>query len=272
MTPATLATLARPKASPTGLYPTQHRRKPERWRKLTHSVLGYLYPPACMSCDTLLPLASPSAKVFLCGSCAVDFPHRPIITAEGHMFAYDYTGHMQHAIYKLKYGKQAHVARGLAIAMANSICASEQGRNLLATADMFVPVPIHPKRHRSRGFNQAELLARYFCHELNCIQLNPALHPHIRGPKNALIRVKNTKPMAELTPALRKHALGGAFAHNKKVNIVNKVVVLVDDIYTTGATLDACAQVLLANHAKRVHYLSLAVVAQKPAKPSNIVT
>ena len=261
MMPTTLATPARSR-----VYPTEY------WRKFADNLLGYLYPPACMSCETLLPLASPSAKVFLCESCAVHFPTQPIITAEGHMFAYAYTGHMQQAIYKLKYGKQAHIARGLGIAMAHSICTSEQGRNLLVTADMFVPVPIHPKRHSSRGFNQAELLARYFCHELHCIQLNPSLHAHIRRPKNALLRVKNTKPMAELTPALRKSALGGAFAHNEKVNIVNQTIVLVDDIYTTGATLDACAQVLLANHAKAVYYLSLAVVAQKPAKASNIVT
>lgn len=235
---------------------------PVTWlASLWNSCLDLIYPPACMGCDTLLPLAStvhppavmadgrilPSAKVFLCPNCVDDFAPAARFSPEGHGFAYPYKGLVQQSIYKLKYGKQAHVAQGLGICMAESI-----GRDFFGDTDMIVPVPIHPKRHRTRGFNQAERLALYLCHHLQL--------PAVPKPTNALQRVKNTRPMAELSPSLRKHALHDAFCLNKKVDIVNLNVVLVDDIYTTGATLDACAQLMLVNGAKKVRYATLAKV------------
>lgn len=111
--------------------------------------------------------------------------------------------------------------------------------------DQIVPVPLHAKRHRSRGFNQAELLAgvvgRY--HE---IPVRPAL-----------VRVKNTLPQFDLPRDKRAENIKGAFRVPDPNMVNNKRVLLLDDIYTTGATISECVKTLRNAGANRVEVLTL---------------
>lgn len=124
-----------------------------------------------------------------------------------------------------------------------------RGQPLLIDADVAVPVPLHPSRRRERGFNQAEDLAR-----------------HVGLPMVvALRRVRRTASQADL-PAARRHGnVRGAFAlRRKSQSISGKIVVLIDDVSTTGATLDACAMALKEAGVREVRGLTAARVVTRP--------
>ena len=103
-----------------------------------------------------------------------------------------------------------------------------------------VPVPLHRKREFSRGFNQSELIARYMSERLN-----------IPGGL-ALKRVKNTPSQVTLSGNLRRINLTGAFVCEDAELVQNKTVLLIDDVSTTGTTLNECAKILRENGAKQV--------------------
>lgn len=114
-------------------------------------------------------------------------------------------------------------------------------------ADFFVPVPVHPKRKRVRGFNQAELIAK---------RLGERLEIPVRT--DVLKRIKNTLPQKELGSAARLNNLLKAFTVKNTDKLAGKTVILVDDIYTTGSTAEACTRVLLSGGARRVYLLNMA--------------
>lgn len=114
-------------------------------------------------------------------------------------------------------------------------------------ADGLVPVPVHPSRKRERGFNQAELLARRI--EAN---LNIPVFPEL------LVRNKKTMPQKELNPTERLKNLEEAFLPGKQVQGL-KNVILIDDIYTTGSTVEACTRVLKKSGIEKVYFLTICI-------------
>ena len=115
------------------------------------------------------------------------------------------------------------------------------------TGDLVVPVPLHRTRHRERGFNQAELIARVVARRLR-LPFKPVL----------LTRTKARPDKHILTNEERWRIVRGAFATRPGSQVDNKRVLLVDDVMTTGATLDACAAALLEAGAKSVVGLTVA--------------
>jgi ComF family protein len=122
--------------------------------------------------------------------------------------------------------------------------------NFPESADFVVPVPLHWRRRFQRGFNQSALIARGL--NLGNAKFN-----------TDLVRVRYTQQQAELTVAARRRNVEGAFAVRKGHNFQGKNVCLVDDIKTTGATLNECAKVLKGAGAKKVFAFVLAVAGQK---------
>jgi ComF family protein len=126
------------------------------------------------------------------------------------------------------------------------------GRDLLADADVLVPVPLHPLRLLRRRFNQSSMLA---------LRLG-----RIQGIKvcQGLQRVRRTRQQVGLNSAERRNNVADAFRLSRagQQAISGRHVVLVDDIITTGATVDACAQVLRAGGAMRVDVLAIARVVE----------
>jgi len=126
---------------------------------------------------------------------------------------------------------------------------SDAGAALLQDADCVVPVPLHPWRHFSRGFNQAADLAA-------------TLGPPV---VIALWRQRFTRPQTGLPAAARRRNVQDAFGlspllmrHSVETHLRDRIVVLVDDVKTTGATLDACARVLKRAGAREVRALTAA--------------
>jgi ComF family protein len=112
---------------------------------------------------------------------------------------------------------------------------------------VIIPVPVHPLKKRQRGFNQAELVAK----ELGKLLQTPVITDY-------LVRKEKTIPQKELTRQQRKANLREAFAARKK-GVSYSRVLLIDDIYTTGATMDALSEILKENQSKNVFFLTICV-------------
>jgi ComF family protein len=154
----------------------------------------------------------------------------------------EYAGPLRAIVHALKYDGRRSLARPLASLLA------QHGAGVLSGADAAVPVPLHRSRRRARGFNQAAEIARYL----------PV------PTANVLKRVRATVSQTDL-PASQRHAnVRQAFALRRRADVTGLVVVLVDDVSTTGATLESCARVLREAGARDVRALTAARVVSRP--------
>ena len=192
-------------------------------------------PPLCSRCADPLPSwRSISVPLSLCPRCR----RRPSpISCARAIGMYD--GSLRAVIHALKYQGRRSLARPLAIMMR------ARGADVIADADFVVPVPLHPSRRRARGFNQAADLARH---------LGTPVLPALR-------RVRATATQTGL-PAARRHGnVRAAFALTRAgQRVAGRRVVLIDDVSTTGATLDACARALKEAGVREVRALTAARV------------
>lgn len=146
------------------------------------------------------------------------------------------------SIYRMKYGKRQEYAE---------FFGEEMGRYLQnfigqVNPDGIIPVPLHRKRHNKRGYNQALLLAK-------------ALGAYLKIPvyDKLLLRTKNTLPLKLQNPAERQNNLKKAFIMARN-DVKLKTILLVDDIYTTGSTIDEVTRVLHQSGVEKVYFVTLA--------------
>jgi ComF family protein len=238
---------------------------------LYDSVLALLYPQACAVCGESVEsrhdgvvCAACWAKTplfvetdALCWKCGA--PGRASVAADKRqtvrcgqcdddMFTSaracgSYEGGLRASVLALK--REPHVARRLAGVMLQA-----QKRTPSDRADLIIPVPLHGRRERERGFNQAALLAR----ELASATKLPL-------DEHSLVRCSQTeRHRAGMDARARRESVAGAFAVRHPKLIAGRRVLLVDDVFTTGATVSACAAVLKAAGAKDVCVLTIARV------------
>jgi len=157
----------------------------------------------------------------------------------------EYEGTLREIIHALKYSGRHSLARPIAEQMR------QRGSELLDEADCVVPVPLHWRREYQRGFNQAREIAR-----------------HLGLPVvDALVRRRATRAQVELAADRRRANVEGAFGLRRRPfrpsDVTGYRVALVDDVSTTGATLEACARVLKAGGASQVYALTAARVVTR---------
>ncbi len=231
-------------------------------------ALDLLYPPICIACRA--PVAEPGSVCVQCWR-TIRFIERPYCERLGTPFSHDLgpgvlspeaiadppayarsravalydDGPVARMVHGLKYSDKTYVARPMGQWMARA------GAELLAEADLLVPIPLHRRRLFSRRFNQAAMLA----HEI-------ARHASVSVNATALRRVKATTPQVGLTRAQRAANVQAAFrVEPDRLNeIAGQRIVLIDDVLTSGATTDAAARTLLRAKAARVEVLVFARV------------
>lgn len=206
---------------------------PRCWR----SILP-LTPPLCDACGDPLPtwrrISVPLARCPRCRRTARAVDRARAIG--------EYDGALRSIVHALKYEGRRSLAKPLAARMR------ERAADLVAAADAAVPVPLHRSRLRERGFNQAADLARH---------IGLAVVPALR-------RTRATPTQTSLPAAQRHRNVRDAFVPTRRIGALEgRTVLLVDDVSTTGATLEACARVLKDAGVREV----LAVTAARVVKP-----
>jgi ComF family protein len=237
-------------------------------RQLLRAALDLLYPSACYGCGT--PTAIPDfcttcravihmPTVPLCVICGAPFrtaagtdhpcgrclTHRPHFRQARACAIYDGTDAVVHplksALHRYKYVREVGLARPLGALLA------ERCPFAAETYDVIMPVPLHLARLRWRGFNQSQHLAHTLARRAG-VPVDPL----------SLQRIRATHPQVRLAESERHRNVARAFSVLRPDRVRRRRILLVDDVYTTGATVDECSRVLLRAGARQVDVLVLA--------------
>jgi len=202
-------------------------------------ALRFLAPPWCATCQT--PFEHDYGISEQCADCLAEPPRHAGVFA-----AVAYGDVARTVALRLKYGGR--------IAFAETV-GRQMARLMPADADLIVPVPLHRWRLWSRGFNQAALIATSL-----------ARSSGVPADPLALRRTRATPMLRGLGVNARARAVKDAFAVSRRERVAGRALVLVDDIYTSGATTDACTATLLAAGARSVAILCWARVLDSDGK------
>jgi ComF family protein len=195
-----------------------------------------ILPPLCPSCG--LPYQNyPVDTGYLCGNCLLGTP--PYAGARA--FGY-YAEELSRLIQGMKFHGRTNLIEPLAALLTDSFFMTWEKEEF----DFLTPIPLHRKRKRERGYNQSELLARALARYI-AVPFNPALQ-----------RIRTTLPQVGLTDAQRRENVRKAFQLVNPTQIINKRILLIDDVMTTGATVSSAAQTLLDGGALRISVLTIA--------------
>mgnify|MGYP001005244782 CR=1 FL=1 len=196
-------------------------------------------PPYCRLCGTLLPA---TAAPGLCGDCRQERRYYDAARSVG-----VHCGPLRRAILQYKFNNRRALAGPLAELLATRLREEPTFPSPLPVSrlDCLVPIPLHVSRRRWRGFDQALQL---------CQRLSPLLGLPLEA--RALVRVRATRPQVQLSPRERHQNMRGAFAVQGD-RLRGRRVLLVDDVYTTGATANCAAQACRLGGAAEVYVLTL---------------
>jgi ComF family protein len=207
-------------------------------------VLNILFPPACSVCGKI-------DKNWLCPkcktrverlekSCIVDIEKKKY---EKLLYIFKYESLIRKLILRYKFSNKAYLNHFF----ANVISQNEKNCKLLKQYDLIIPVPMHKKKMKKRGYNQTELVANELEKNLN-----------IPARNDILSKVINTTTQSKLGGKARQSNIQHAFFIKNDIEVEDKKIILLDDIYTTGATSEECSRVLKEAGAREVLVLVLA--------------
>ena len=226
-------------------------------QQVTRAALNLLFPPRCAGCNkpgpefcskcaqSLTPTGSvicticgePLTRPGLCVHCrTTQRAFRQVRSA------FRFEGPLRQAVHALKYEKRRSIAAPLAEYMGRQLAGPERAGMVLC------PVPLHPSRQKERGFNQSAELARHLGAQwgIECL------------PEHVFQRIRATQSQVELDQAGRLANVQGAFGVSEPSQVQGRGIILVDDVCTTGSTLDACAIALLSAGAAVIDGVTLA--------------
>lgn len=220
-------------------------------------LFDMFFPPACLNCRKLLEIRD----AYLCFSCLSELPlthfsvqagneleasfkgRIPVIAATSLLF-FEKKGMVQKLMHELKYHNKPEIGSFLGKWLGEEMVASKRFEMI----DFVVPVPLHPNRERERGYNQVHFFAKY---------LAQALHAELK--LHLLEKIRNSETQTAKNRQKRFMSKEKDFILNKTDLIRNKHILLVDDTITSGATMQACADLFLSVPGVKLSLASMAI-------------
>lgn len=218
---------------------------------LVHPVFDFFYPPICHLCDASLN----EKENLICKSCWSNIPYNQIslksnqissISGEKFFSEFHWCFTVQDEVLEIIHLFKYRGYRKLRNQLSSYLIRKTEKILSIKNIDLLVPVPLHKKREQQRGFNQSFLLCENITEETK-----------IPSIKDLLIRTKNNISQTGLNREERAVNVKNIFSINKDYDITGKTILILDDVFTTGATINECANVLMKNGAREVTVLTL---------------
>ena len=200
------------------------------------SEIHWIEPPFCSVCG--IPFPSREIETHPCSACVTQKKYFTMARALG-----VYDGTFQELIHRWKYNGKIYLTPFWGEWMVEGLSRYWDGHSF----DLLIPVPLHKKRLRERGFNQTLLLVKELSRRTG-----------IPYRKRILQKKRPTVPQVNLSGLEREKGVKGAFCFSEREKLEGKSILLVDDVFTTGATVNECSKILLTGGADRVDVLTLA--------------
>lgn len=198
---------------------------------LINHVINLNYPNVCGICDKI-------SKEDLCKKCEIKLNEIAKFKIDKyknknfskHLYIFKYEGIIKDRLINFKFNDKIYIYK----AFVNFIIKNKKICRFLKNYDIIIPVPIHYKRRIKRGYNQSALIAKEIAKKDNSIEYID----------NVLLKQKNNKPQSTKNKKDRQQNVIGAYYIKNEYKIYNKKILLLDDIYTTGSTVNECAKAL----------------------------
>ncbi len=224
----------------------RHREKVST-KNFYDRILDLVYPPVCGICGKF-------NQEFLCKRCRkmleaeakfnVDKVDNQEYFFKNHLYIFKYEGIIRKLILNYKFNEKSYLYK----TFVNFLLKNEKFFKILKSYDTIIPVPVSLKRMNERGYNQSELLANDIVKQIaecECIT-------------DCLIKHKNIIEQSKLNKEQRQKNIQGVYILKNKEKLINKKILLIDDIYTTGSTANECCKVLQKAKPKKIDVFTVA--------------
>lgn len=209
-----------------------------------NSALDYFFPPICGMCGEI-------NENYICNNCYENIKKikKCVINEYNnrnfskHLYIFKYEGIIRNKIIEYKFEDKGYLYK----MFAKIILSDKKTCNFIKKYDVIIPVPISKKRKKKRGYNQSELVANEIAQKLNQDIWT-----------DIIIKKKDNKPQSELNKLERIKNVEDIYEINKPIEVKNKKVLLLDDIYTTGSTVNEIARKLKQNQTQEIGVITLA--------------
>ncbi len=232
-------------------------------------ILDLVYPPVCGICGKF-------NQEFLCKKCQkmleaeakfkIDKVDNQEYFFENHLYIFKYEGIIRKLILNYKFNEKSYLYK----TFVNFLLKNEKFFKILKSYDTIIPVPVSLKRMKERGYNQSELIADEIVKQITEISSKQMLKEILSTQNNnmqkaececithCLIKNKNIIEQSKLNKEQRQKNIQGVYILKNKEKIVNKKILLIDDIYTTGSTANECCKILQEGKPKKIDVFTIA--------------
>lgn len=210
-----------------------------------NNAINLIYPNVCGICDKI-------CKEDLCKKCEIKLNHIAKIRIdnykdknfEKHLYLFKYEGIIKQGLIKFKFNKKPYIYKSI----VNFLIKNKKICRFLKSYDIIIPVPIHYNRKITRGYNQSALMASEIAKNFN----------NIKYEEKVLLKRINNKPQSTKNKIDRKNNVVGVYRTKNEYRILGKKILLLDDIYTTGSTVNECSKILKIAGAKSIDVITIA--------------
>ena len=210
---------------------------------INHTI-NLIFPNVCGICDKI-------CREDLCKKCQIELRNIEKVKIDNyndknfkkHLYIFKYEGIIKERLIKFKFQEKAYVYK----AFVKFLIKNKKVCRFLKSYDIIIPVPIHYNRKLERGYNQSALIAKQIAKYLG-----------IKYEDKVLYKKINNKPQSTKNKEERKQNVIGVYDIKNEYKILNKKILLLDDIYTTGSTVNECSRILKKNGAKKVDIITIA--------------